>query len=993
MLRLFLHVVYIVIFFLFCGFSVTAKGQKKLDEEWVRAEKLVEEKRYNEAIPILTDIIRKYPDAFDRVEGLLKKIRQAKEEYNEKYEDLIELFNSDDFNLDAAYALIKELDELDKTPNKATVDAFAEAKVTIVFVYNNKFYKKIMDEARALIVAKKYWEAAELYLTGFDIHRDSFNEAKYGNLVENMADTTLASVRNTANRFIAAKPVARKTIGRIENIFLQKKYTQIRAETLKLITVLDSIKAMRDTVFRLAVKLELQNLQLRRARNNDIPFLSTMNRLFIGRQKGFFEGITGAMDALRQDSFNVIEDNCLREYQANYRSAINFINKKEWAPALSSINNASIFLGHVVYLSRFWDKKAKVGNKNYLKVTSPRLPKIASLDILGEALNSCKRLITAARIVAGVENSMEDKNLSRISALRTNLSKQYQEYKILENKWQVYKKKFTTASSLNFSVPETRIEVDKFLSLLRLSILNIRKIEINLVLREAEMIFALLNSEYLIEEKNSVEAKNVLKGIKSMDGEEEVIHRYPQKGLDKLLAVKNNLVKISEKAKQNLNSLTGEPPHITGEKSVKTIISKEKNLLAKITNLLNSLENPLKKARAELFQAKKFKQEGFTRINEVEQAIKKSEFSRAKSSLKNAEASFYKSFSYQYDPDLEKTIEDKLEKLNNIIVDREHRLVIAEIRKYIDDGKDLYQQAFYSKANDFFQKADSRWRVTKGDEENPEIKYWLNLVRNALSITSGREIAETDPLYQDMRQLLNLSWEDYLKGKKLAEAGSSGNEFFEEAKKKIARVKIPFPHNQEASVLLLRITKYIDPDKFPEFFRQKYNSAVKKLGNNSGEGYLELLDLYKIDPGYPGLKNSIKKAKYRLKIIPKPVSREKKRESMGLYTKALAIFNSMKRNQFPQAQKMLNRAIEIYPENSAAIRLKDKIGGFIGGSTTTVLTGAARRMYLTAQKLFKEKNYFECIRVAKECILKYPKSKGYAPLRKLKERAEKLLGM
>ena len=70
-----------------------------------------------------------------------------------------------------------------------------------------------------------------------------------------------------------------------------------------------------------------------------------------------------------------------------------------------------------------------------------------------------------------------------------------------------------------------------------------------------------------------------------------------------------------------------------------------------------------------------------------------------------------------------------------------------------------------------------------------------NLVQTALSVRSGRVIAETDPLYSEMTQVINLARDDYITARKLATEGRTEQSigYLQSAEEKLLYVSIPFP--------------------------------------------------------------------------------------------------------------------------------------------------------------------------------------------------------
>src|SRR5687767_7612643 len=79
----------IVIAFLFLGGFLPANGVQ--ENRVARARELIAEKNYNEAILILTTVVREEPDRQDEAQELISLIVRLRNQYNNDYEELIRL--------------------------------------------------------------------------------------------------------------------------------------------------------------------------------------------------------------------------------------------------------------------------------------------------------------------------------------------------------------------------------------------------------------------------------------------------------------------------------------------------------------------------------------------------------------------------------------------------------------------------------------------------------------------------------------------------------------------------------------------------------------------------------------------------------------------------------------------------------------------------------------------------------------------------------------
>ena len=315
-------------------------------------------------------------------------------------------------------------------------------------------------------------------------------------------------------------------------------------------------------------------------------------------------------------------------------------------------------------------------------------------------------------------------------------------------------------------------------------------------------------------------------------------------------------------------------------------------------------------------------------------------------------------------------------------------LVIETVRKNLNKARDLYVREQFGDAESLLINSQSMWK-TVNTTENAEVQYWLNLVQTALSVRSGRVIAETDPLYSEMSQVINLARNDYIKARSLASEGKNEQAigFLQSAEEKLLYVSIPFPMNQEASILSLEIQRIKDPDNFDQLFREKYNLAKERININPTESYILLKDLAEINPDYPGIKKAIYDTEIKLGMRTPPPDPAKIREAEALYNKAYAIVSSNVKSSYPTALEYLNQAFVLNPDNSNVTYLKDRVQTEMGGSTTVVLSSYAQEQYRLAEQEFINGNYYASLAIVNK-LLQDKRNRNYSPLLELKRRID-----
>ena len=199
--RLFIYAGILV--FLFVGGGGLSAGGSQ-EESLAAARQLIVEKHYNEALLILTEIVRNDAKRADEAESLIRQIRVFLGNYNDRYEDLIHVLYEEK-DVAKALQLIKELESIDPFPSPATAAALGKARDSASFIYEQQEFTRIMNEALALLDAGRFWEAVALYESSIGLGRERFDAADYGNIVRNRVDSLLAAVKQETGDFRNAR--------------------------------------------------------------------------------------------------------------------------------------------------------------------------------------------------------------------------------------------------------------------------------------------------------------------------------------------------------------------------------------------------------------------------------------------------------------------------------------------------------------------------------------------------------------------------------------------------------------------------------------------------------------------------------------------------------------------------------------------------------------------------------------------------------------------
>jgi tetratricopeptide (TPR) repeat protein len=956
---------------------------------------MIVEKRYNEALLLLAEVIRKDPERIDEAESLIRRIRIIRGDYNNKYEELINVLY-EQRDVEKALEIIRELEALDANPNPVAQSAVLKAKDSALFIFNQNRFNDIMTRAAALLDQKNYWEAVGLYLGGFDLGKESFDRAGYGNIIETRVNSTLGNLssisrefvennRNFLDAYIALKAALTAgnpaTIGAAVDRYV--RIFRIAGETYK-------------TALRTTRDLEEQNsriIMVREGLREDF-FLGYTQRLASGRKNVTApEGIKGAAELFLRETATDISKVFHEKITALYNSGETFFEGSDLGNARRDFETARQIAAHGVRASGIWYDAAPVAGLSIIPafwdLAEGEIERLIHFQAIERASGAYIGLVDN---IASIRENIAKSSITvpDLKSLRTNLLELASGTERFETGIRTYGE---TLRTKKYTAPGTMTLFEGLLLDLAVHRRDVLRFEIETVDRIAAIELAPLNEDLLARQRDVQRIAGFVNGTeRSVSvGEspgETIVVKFPAEALIEAGGVNTLLQILDGSTRAFVTVYQGEVPEIVRDPQIAGKIQRGLDNLEEIRLLRQSMTRLTAAARESVLLADQYKAEGTRRIAEAEAAIRRNNFEIARTSLAAARQRFSLSLSLQENPNFRKESDTLLLSLDANITDAENKLVVAEVRTLINEGKRLYSLNNFEPAEDVLLRAQARWRMTQA-EDNQEVQYWLGFVRAALFVKSNREILVTDPLYVEMSQLLNLAREDFIKGRDLIQRGNRREalESFNRAEEKLRQVSITFPFNQESAVLALRIAQLKDRENFSVLFRNKFREAQGKMATNPQEGYIDMKDLEQIDPNFAGLKDAIYRAEITLGIRLPPPDPRALAESQTLYGQAFRIVSGNVRSQFPIALEQLNRAIELDPNNQRAIELKDRIQIDGGGQTSVVLSSIAEEQYRLAEKRFIEGNFFEALAIVQR-LLQNRESRNYPPLQELKRRIE-----
>ena len=990
---------FLILLLLFLAPSIWGGGRK--EDTMPQAQMLVQEKKYSEAINILADIVKNQPERLDEVEKLMSQIRSARAQYNNNYSELIQILKKEtltDSDVTEAYNLITEMEKLDAAPDKAITGSFEKARRTIVFRYNDTRFREIMDEALVLIDRGQYWDAVSLYLQAIGLHGEIFRE-DYPEEVITEVEAVIAEVNNDFKKIIAGKD---DFIIKRDNSYLisdKDYYEGISDEYAPLLSLISDMAVIRDKAVKEADYFDSKKNEIIREGEYDIPFLSTISRTITGRASSEREeGLLYAVDSIWRSAVDqnlAILDEKRSEY---YEKGLENFDSGSYFSASEEFRKSSGVSGVRKELLSFWgysvspDMLSSLSKRDKNKIAK-YVPEYIQAEKQGKAAFDYAVLSEIMSEADRIDKSY--KSVESSDVLMEYREEIVRNRSVIDINRDVWNEIFNSSKSMSGG----SLDLDKTVNLS--SDMNtlfakysdyLSSLEIDLIKGRFELVYNPLKVKLENEAVLIDEAAALVEGIEETVGEGENTYsgivKYPAVARPALLSSRDKLEQYESDYDVLNSNLSGEDNILKDSPGIQEtleLISSDKTI---ISDLNNKIGMYLIESDELLTQAEIHRTQGYKRLEEARVRLRQNRFTEARERLQEARESFRISLGFSEDPELRAFSDREILALSEDIIRLQTALVIETVRKNLNKARDLYVREQFGDAESLLINSQSMWK-TVNTTENAEVQYWLNLVQTALSVRSGRVIAETDPLYSEMSQVINLARNDYIKARSLASEGKNEQAigFLQSAEEKLLYVSIPFPMNQEASILSLEIQRIKDPDNFDQLFREKYNLAKERININPTESYILLKDLAEINPDYPGIKKAIYDTEIKLGMRTPPPDPAKIREAEDLYNKAYAIVSSNVKSSYPTALEYLNQAFVLNPDNSNVTYLKDRVQTEMGGSTTVVLSSYAQEQYRLAEQEFINGNYYASLAIVNK-LLQDKRNRNYSPLLELKRRID-----
>jgi len=948
-----------------------------------RADALIENKEYDEAIIILSDFARRNFDKFDLAQKRLRIIYKLREDFNRTADELIQTLLNDPENDEKILELTRHLHSLEKDDSPLLANYLSNTMEIAQFNVNRNRLLDIMERAAEFLQNGDCNSAILVYAEGMDIMRDEFFTAGYGANIEN--DVRRETERMTS--VISAFQQRSSQMGAISADMVRAlnagDIARINEITERLAPAMDSFIALKQEMYQV-YSVFTRTLNQIRGNEPDIidrNHLSFMQVIINGRhEENHSEGFLGSFDTYWNNSIGAVTSaitQYIKEANAaslsafntgNYQTAVSSLNRTETYANLSPLyfeKHRQLFTSSAPAVTLFASTILRNDTAPFLEIRSLNTANTSLLQASNAGLN-----MNINRSARTLNEELQTRNSiitmrNTISGIRTNANQVNAQIAVHHNA------PYITDALAAIDKLSSALLAEELQSAQRYYAIAHNSIQESLTSRRAE----LERSRNFLNGESRTSANGII-----------TIFRYPAEALEELTAMLSAVNIDIQNGSSIMDRHRSEAQPFSSNDRIVSARNGQQNIINELNSLRTQGLALADTARTRSTQAEAYRQDGERLLREAQGAFQRQSYDLARERIQRASDRFNDSLEIQESAALRQIRDTQLINLGLQINLAENENIIMEVRNLVNAARTSYFNGDFQQAEDSLTRARNRWRLTNPDE-NEEIIYWMGIVRTAMSASSERVIPATAPLYAEMSQLLSQAQRNFDEGVRYVNSGrrALGIARFDEARQITREVKLMFPVNQEAGILELRIEQFLDPSAFNASFEQRLRTAVAGTRSRSIEAFADLQNLAELNPRYPNMRAILTQAEIDMGYRPPPPNPANIARSRELTSAASRIVESSTTAQYEVALAQLNEAIILNPNNMDATRVRDRLLSRMSVPGNLVLSSQDEADYQRALRELQAGNNLVALTLV-ERLMQNPSNRNITKLIELQQR-------
>lgn len=977
--------------------SVHPSGQR---EDPIRtAEELIEEGRYNEAVGILQNVARDDPNRFDEAERLLQRVRRIRTRYNELWQHLIDTLRNEPENVEAANAIIEEMESLGDAPTEEALREFELWRDIVRLRFNLNRFEEISVRALELMEANEYPEAMQEYARGLGLFRAEFEHAEYPEEVVEQGTTAQAELARIAAESGSSFEAADEAVDRFIELFADREAEPSGIEPL-IQQLVDSFGPLADSEFRTAgIGDYFRNLdsEVRRIRemNDPDPYLTFHRWFAYGRSANAGEeGMFAAVRRFTEERLDYIVERIDGTVDGLLAEGNVHLETEAFDNARATYETASRLLLLAAETFEVQDRREEARTQLAATVERAEIPN-------RDAERAAFRLVSEAS--AAIATLAEERgNLPALADAGAGLA-------ALESAWITAGERFDDAREALGRYEEAfdrraggGERAERYFARLDP---HVDTLYGDIASRAVDTAYAYLsagNRQYastydsLARELSHAE----LIGIGGVpydtpeqipaepdepDDPDEIVYRYPDIAIERLQEVDSSLSQLADEVNAMIEAFADPREPIRESERVERERIELESLATRLGDLVTRNNTAMEEMGRRIAEAEMLRDDVRALLAEAE-AILNDDPEAAGDLFSDAEDLLVDALELQQHTEFRDYVDAQLADAGDRIQASLFEATVGEVRELIDEGRRLYRQDNFGRAEQALLDAQERWNRVN-ETENSEIRYWLRLTQSALNLQTDRDLADTDPLYRPLGSYLNLAYSAFERAEEERARGNDerAEQLLARAEDNIQSVTVARPFNREARVLGLQIIELLNPNEFDTIFEERFNQAMQAMDETPFEALNDLYDLQEVEPDWPGLEQAIFNAEIAAGVREPPRDEASVERSNELEQQARAIFDPGDMSAIEEAVSLLEEAIQLNPDNDDARALLDEVRLAQGSTAAPTLSSSELQRFRRAENHFLDGQIGRAL-VIVEQLWQEEENRRYPPLADLRSR-------
>ncbi|MCL2881170.1 MAG: hypothetical protein FWF29_13085, partial [Treponema sp.] len=692
------------LFFLFLAApSLYAGG--RTDQDMSRADTLIADKQYDEAIRILSDFSKKNPERFAEAQDRLQKIYKIREEYNTIADEVLNEVTAAEPDMDKILALTNRMEELEGSNNPTVLAFIARIRELALFNHNRQRLGQILAAGRVQLDQGDYDGALQTYYGGMDIYRDEFFHAGYDKAIVDRINAGIANIDSVVNSFArTSAPLGQASADLIQAVNQNVPSSRVTELYGRLTDSMSGIINLQQLLYQTSGAFDDQLLKFQAEDNTigDRNFLSFASRLIQGRtNETIQEGMLGALEGYWNKSVmgvgEVLQNKADTVYAAGLTSAYNH----EFAGAQQVLQDVLVYsqlqLG-LLAKNREMSSDAEVVqllNQNILPENLGNYLKYGSMYAatqylingaqIGVAIDNAQAFAqdTASRWSSGSIAAAEALNREQsfrgsLDTVNGNLDALLAQVNQKDTEFRNYQTQFGEKAGAN---PQAL----PYIQNAQVFIANLRSLVTGDQQQSVIRYYTIANGE--LEKRVNARKDQFSEGSRLMAGVENttdagttVTSFYPTEALASLTAMAQSLPADIQDANTLLSRYSTEPQDFLSNQEISGLRASTQSMVNDLTTLRTNGQTLSASARNQITQADAYRLDGQRNYQEAQNALNQQNFDVARDRVARAAEQYNNSLAIQESASIRNTLYPQVESLGRDINRIENEVVIKDVR-------------------------------------------------------------------------------------------------------------------------------------------------------------------------------------------------------------------------------------------------------------------------------------------------------------------------